>query len=62
MKIRQLEAKLFLADRQRHVTRLKIAFRNFANVPRNCNLSTRRIFVLCVDPEKTDITSLCSNN
>ena len=30
MKIRQVEAELFLADR--HVTKLIIAFRNFANV------------------------------
>jgi hypothetical protein len=59
MKIRQLEAELFPADR--HVTKLKIAFRNFANVPKNCSLSKRCIFVFYVDPEKTDVTSLCSN-
>jgi hypothetical protein len=46
----------------RHVTKLIIAFRNFANLSKNYDLSTRRIFVFYVDPEKTNVTFLCNNN
>jgi hypothetical protein len=41
MKIRALGAELFLADgradRQRHMTKLIVAFRNFAKAPKNRN-------------------------
>jgi len=34
MKISPLGAELFLADRQTNMTKLTIAFRNFANAPK----------------------------
>jgi hypothetical protein len=38
MKIRPVEAKLFLADRRTDITKLIVAFRNFANAPTNNNM------------------------
>jgi hypothetical protein len=35
MKIRPVEAELFRADRQTDMTKLIVAFRNFANAPKN---------------------------
>jgi len=35
MKIRKLEAELFRADRWTDLTKLIVAFRNFANAPKN---------------------------
>ena len=35
MKIRPAGAELFHADRQRDTTKLTVAFRNFANEPKN---------------------------
>jgi len=35
MKIRPLVAQLFHADRRTDMTKLTVAFRNFANVPNN---------------------------
>jgi hypothetical protein len=35
MKIRPVGAELFYADRQTDITKLTVAFRNFANAPNN---------------------------
>ena len=35
MKIRQVVAELFHADGQTYMTKLAVAFRNFANAPKN---------------------------
>jgi hypothetical protein len=35
MKIRPVEAELFHADRRTDMTKLIVAFRNFANAPKN---------------------------
>jgi len=35
MKIRPMEAELFRADRRTDMTKLIVAFRNFANAPKN---------------------------
>jgi hypothetical protein len=45
MKIRPVEAELFLADRRTDVTKLIVAFRNFANAPTNNNMLY--VTVLC---------------
>jgi hypothetical protein len=37
MKIRLVGAELFHADGQTEMTKLIIAFRNFANAPKNCS-------------------------
>jgi hypothetical protein len=42
MKIRPVVAELFHADRRTDVTKLTVAFRNFANAPKNaCNRPSR---------------------
>jgi hypothetical protein len=51
MKIRQVGAELFHADgrpdRQTHMTKLTVAFRNFANAPKN-NTAQQITFLLCL--------------
>jgi len=41
MKIRPVVAELFLADRRTDMTKVIVAFRNFANAPKNCYSATR---------------------
>jgi len=41
MKIRPVGAELFLADGRTDMTKLKVAFRNFANAPQNSNLNPK---------------------
>jgi len=44
MKIRPVGAELFYADRRTAMTKLRVAFRNFANAPNNYRFShTKRI-------------------
>jgi hypothetical protein len=40
MKIRPVGAELFHADGQTDMTKLTVAFRNFAKAPRNCCIQT----------------------
>jgi hypothetical protein len=51
MKIRQVGAELFhmdgRTDRQTHMTKLTVAFRNFANAPKNNN-ALQITFLLCL--------------
>ena len=44
MKIRQMGAELFHADGQTDMTKIVVAFRNFANAPK-INVRNRNIFV-----------------
>jgi hypothetical protein len=37
MKIRPVGADLFHADKRAGITKLIVAFRNFANAPKNCS-------------------------
>jgi len=43
MKIRAVGAELFHADRQRGVTKLKVAFHNLAIAPKNFGMHVRRL-------------------
>jgi len=40
MKIRSVRAELFHADGRTHMTKLTVAFRNFANAPKNYKKKT----------------------
>ena len=54
MKIRTLKAELFRADRRTDLTKLRVAFRNFANAPKNeqmLSLGTISGWVLWVQSE-----------
>jgi hypothetical protein len=42
MKIRSVEAEFFHADVTAHMTKIIVAFRNFANAPKNYNTPSFR--------------------
>jgi len=52
MKIRPVEAKLFHADRRTDMTKLIVAFRNFANAPEKCH-SWGTAFLWCWNLDTT---------
>ena len=61
MKIRLHGAELFHADRRTDMTKLKVAFRNFANASKNTRSAHGFIYVLSLYLE-TSLISLGSTN
>ena len=57
MEIRQLAAQLFCADGQTDITKLIVAFRNFANTPQRLSGTSLMIFNLNMEEDIKEITS-----
>jgi hypothetical protein len=63
MKICPVGAELFHADRRTDMTKLIVAFRNFANVPKNePSLLYSEIIAVCSDIHTEHINTLCGQN
>jgi hypothetical protein len=48
MKIGSVGAELFYADGRTDMTKLTVAFRNFANAPKTTDMSLLKVYVTCV--------------
>jgi len=48
MRIRPVGAELFHADGQTDTTKLTVAFRNFANAPKNLSSTILKMFIDCL--------------
>jgi hypothetical protein len=67
MKIHPVGAELFHANGRTDMTKLIVAFGNFAKAPKNLHCTCRLYYVFCMDVRKTPIifsylTGLCNRD